>query len=118
MRYLIPVFASLMLATTSLPGYAQTPTSPSPQTNTTTPAPAPVVPKANKLGRRFAAANITHDGHLTLDQARHAKWTQVVKRFAQIDVDNKGFVTEQEIRTAAAAARAAKPAVAAPANKT
>lgn len=116
MRYLIPAFASLVMATASLPGYAQTPAPPAEQNTTTPPAAAakPATPKPNKLSQRFAKANTTHDGHLTLAQARAAKWSQVVKHFSQIDADNKGFVTEQDIRTAAAAARAAKAA----ANKT
>jgi hypothetical protein len=119
MRYLIPAFASLMLATSALPVRAQT-VPPAPQQNsssTTTPSQAPA--KATKLSRRFSAANTTHDGHLTLDQARKAKWTQVVRHFGDIDGDKKGYVTEQEVGTAAAQARAAKAAQkAAPANRT
>jgi hypothetical protein len=111
MRYLIPAFASLVMAT-SLPSYAQTPAPAAEQTTAAPPAATakPAAPKVNKLARRFAKANTTHDGHLTLAQARTAKWSQVVKHFSQIDTDNKGFVTEQDIRTAAAAARAAKAA--------
>jgi len=36
------------------------------------------------LEQHFQNANVTHDGHLTLDQA--------------IDRDNKGYVTEDDIR--------------------
>eukprot|EP01037_Dinobryon_pediforme_P013701 gene13701-13817_t len=69
MRYLIPAFASLVMATSSLPVRAQTPAPVPQQNNATTaapgatPAPAPAKPeKANQLSRRFTAANTTHDG--------------------------------------------------------
>jgi hypothetical protein len=45
---------------------------------------------------RFAAANTTHDGHLTLDQAK-AGYKSVAKKFDAIDKDHKGYVTEADI---------------------
>jgi hypothetical protein len=45
---------------------------------------------------RFAAANITHDGHLTLEQAK-AGYKSVAKKFDAIDKDHKGYVTEADI---------------------
>lgn len=110
MRYLIPAFAALMLAVTPIAGHAQTaPMAPSTaQTGLPdTAAPAPKV-KMSKLTKRFNAANTTHDGHLTLEQAKAAKWTQVVSHFATIDADKKGYVTEPEIKSAAVTAKAAK----------
>lgn len=120
MRYLIPAFAILAMAAPPLAAKAQT-AAPTTQQNSvkpqipSQPAPAQPAPKSNRLAKRFAAANTTHDGRLTLDQAKSAKWRQVVKRFGKIDADSKGYVTEQEIRTAAAQARSAKTG---PANKT
>lgn len=75
------------------------------------------------LNQRFAAANTTNDGHLTRDQADAAKWTYVSRHFDTIDKDHKGYVTIDDIRAYAKAARASrhhattsapKPAVPAP----
>jgi hypothetical protein len=45
---------------------------------------------------RFTAANTTHDGHLTLEQAK-AGYKSVAKKFDAIDKDRKGYVTEADI---------------------
>lgn len=45
---------------------------------------------------RFVAANATHDGHLTLEQAK-AGYKSVAKKFDAIDKDHKGYVTEADI---------------------
>ncbi|MBV9756413.1 MAG: hypothetical protein JO047_05105 [Alphaproteobacteria bacterium] len=50
------------------------------------------------LRERFATANTTGDGRLTLQQAEAANWRQVARHFAMIDVQHKGFVTMQDIR--------------------
>jgi hypothetical protein len=47
---------------------------------------------------RFEQANTTHDGRLTMQQAQAAGWQQVVRHFGQIDRDQKGYVTIQDIR--------------------
>jgi len=49
------------------------------------------------MKKKFAAANTTHDGHLTLAQAKAAKMRLVVDHFAEIDTQNLGYVTETEI---------------------
>ena len=122
MRYAIPAFAALMLAVSPLaaqttpapaaPTTSGTPTTGIPTTGmptTGTPTTGTVKPpRANRLDARFTAANTTHDGHLTLEQAKAAKWRVVARHFDQIDTDKKGYVTEADIRTANAAARAAK----------
>jgi hypothetical protein len=55
-------------------------------------------PQHMKLADRFAAANITHDGRLTLDQAQAAGWKMVVRHFQDIDHDRKGYVTIQDVK--------------------
>ena len=47
--------------------------------------------------QRFEAANLTHDGRLTLDQARQGHIAMVVRNFDQIDADHKGYVTIQDV---------------------
>ena len=97
-----------------------------PLTGTTAPAGSPSVgvPSADAaapaaiplrtrrtLQERFDAANTTHDGHLTEEQAR-SKMPAVARDFGEIDVSHAGYVTLDQIRAhmraAAAARRAAK----------
>jgi hypothetical protein len=63
-----------------------------------------------KMADHFAAANVTHDGRLTLDQAQAAGWKIVVRHFQDIDRDHKGYVTMQDIREFHREAHAAKAA--------
>lgn len=58
------------------------------------------------LAQRFAAANTSQDGRLTLQQAEAANWRQVARHFAMIDAQHKGFVTMQDIRAWRAQRRA------------
>ena len=92
-----------------------------PGTEQVAPVIAPRRP-GRKLQERFDEANTTHDGHLTLEQAR-TKMPSVARDFAIIDKDRLGYVTEEQIRehrkeeraatraknVAAKAAAAAKP---------
>jgi hypothetical protein len=48
------------------------------------------------MHQRFEQANTTHDGHLTLDQAKLGM-KSVARHFDAIDKDHKGYVTEEEI---------------------
>lgn len=50
------------------------------------------------LAHRFAQANVTHDGRLTLRQAQNAHWQTVARNFRSIDVARKGYITLSEIR--------------------
>jgi hypothetical protein len=59
------------------------------------------------LKDRFAQANTTNDGHLTLDQAK-AGLPRIAKNFAAIDKDNKGYVTLSDIQDFYKAQRAAR----------
>ncbi len=46
----------------------------------------------------FYAANTTHDGHLTLAQAKAANFKPVVDHFSDIDVKKRGYVTFYDIQ--------------------
>src|SRR5690348_13527790 len=70
---------------------------------------APTVEKASKRLKwqeRFARADTAHDEHLTLEEAQ-AGYPTVAKHFSGIDVDGKGYVTENDIRAWHALRRAA-----------
>jgi hypothetical protein len=58
------------------------------------------------LRARFEAANTTHDGRLTMQQAQAAGLRQLVRHFTQIDREGKGYVTLQDIREFRAARHA------------
>ena len=45
----------------------------------------------------FAQANTAHDGHLTLEEAKTGFKT-VARHYRDIDVDGKGYVTENDVR--------------------
>ena len=49
------------------------------------------------LAEHFVAANVSHDGKLTIEQASRAGWTRVVRHFDEIDTDHLGFVTAAQI---------------------
>jgi hypothetical protein len=49
------------------------------------------------MDQRFQQANVTHDGHLTEEQAQ-AGYKSIAKHFATIDKDKKGYVTQDDIR--------------------
>ncbi len=63
------------------------------------------------IGQRFDAANTTHDGKLTLDQAQAAGLKMVVKHFAEIDTDHKGYVTKQDLKVFMQAMKARRAAM-------
>ena len=120
MRFVI-LAASLLLSTAALAQTTPTaPTTTAPATPAVTapakPAvakPAAAKPKAAVLtdDQRFEAANTTHDGKLTKDQATKAKWRTVTRGFTAIDKDKKGYVTLEDIKAYNAAKKTAKPAV-------
>jgi hypothetical protein len=86
--------SALVLALAGGVAIAQTP--PAPSAAVTAPSPAHTHTHLS-LTERFTAANTTKDGHLTLDQAR-AGLPSVGRHFAEIDKDNKGYVTLDDIR--------------------
>src|SRR5690349_7938425 len=105
MRFFVPLIA---LALAASPALAQTPSAASgagtvpsaPVPSASTPAPggaSQANPPARQtrrlpLQQRFEAANTTHDGHLTLEQAR-AGLPHVARHFNKIDKGGKGYDT-------------------------
>lgn len=66
-------------------------------------APAPSAPAAvthahHRMSwqEHFAQANLAHDGHLTLEEAKGG-YPTVARHFKEIDADKKGYVTEEDI---------------------
>jgi hypothetical protein len=112
MRLLIPALA---LSLAAVPALGQTTAAPA------TPAPAAAAPAAATpaapakktthrrmtFQQRFDAANTTHDGKLTKEQAQAAHMTSTVKNWDAIDKDKKGYVTMDDLKAYAAAQRAA-----------
>jgi Ca2+-binding EF-hand superfamily protein len=80
MRITLPLLAIAI----ALPAYAETTTGKPMHAHTT-------------MQQRFEQANTTHDGHLTLDQAKTG-YKSLVRHFSVIDQDKKGFITEDDIR--------------------
>jgi hypothetical protein len=89
-KLVVPLLASLTVSLAAETVWAQSP-SPSDVSPTTAPAHA-------KFRDKFEAANTTHDGRLTLEQARSGRMPMVVKNFAAIDADHKGYITLEDIR--------------------
>ena len=54
--------------------------------------------RAHRFVDRFNAANTTHDGRLTLEQAQAARMPMLVRRFHKIDTQHKGYITLSDIR--------------------
>ncbi len=110
MRPMIPAFAALALFISTHTALAQAPAPPAPAVA------APAVPAAKpvrrvhvtRLEQQFAKANTSHDGHLTLEQAKAARMRSVVTHFAEIDRGAKGYVTIEDLQTESARARAAR----------
>jgi hypothetical protein len=113
MRWILAALLITMSAAhaqTSTPG-ASTSASPPAVSTPATPAITTAAPKPHRthhtLQERFDTANTTHDGHLTLEQAR-AKMPSVARDFDAIDTDHKGFVTLDQIKAHSKAVRAEK----------
>jgi hypothetical protein len=59
------------------------------------------------IEQRFNAANTTHDGHLTKEQAQKGM-PRVYKNWDKIDTANAGFVTLQQIKDSMKEAQGSK----------
>jgi hypothetical protein len=133
MRFYVPMIAAASLI--ALQAYAQNNPAPSPAPAAPAPAAPPAAapspspsPSAGtetgtpatpstthhtrhharrSLQERFEAANTTHDGHLTLEQAQSGM-PSVAKNFDAIDKDKKGYVTLSDIRNYYAERRSAR----------
>lgn len=99
------LFAAVLLLPVA--AFAQTTPSAAPS-KAPAPSAAPATTARQTFREHFDSANTTHDGHLTLDQAKTAHWTAVVRRFDKMDSDHKGFVTPQDIYSEFARERAEK----------
>jgi hypothetical protein len=76
------------------------------------PAPAAATtdgPRRETMAQRFAEANTTHDGHLTLAQAQ-AGFPAMARLFDRLDTDHKGYITMDQIHAYYEARRAARQA--------
>jgi hypothetical protein len=69
----------------------------------------PAAGRPHPMRERFAAANTTGDGKLTLEQAQAAHMAGVVMHFHEIDADGKGYVTFEDWTHWLAARRNAAP---------
>jgi hypothetical protein len=111
MRFFAVLFASLVLSgavqaqaisplggSTNNPQGAQGPAAVSPPAASSSASGTPRRGRRS-LAEQFDAANTTHDGKLTLAQARAGHMNAVARDFAQIDKDKHGYVTMDEIRT-------------------
>lgn len=75
----------------------------------TQPAPVASMPGGETLVQRFEAANVTHDGRLTPQQAQAAQWSEIARNFPAIDIGQKGYVTLDDISVWLAAHNPAPP---------
>ena len=104
----LPLLAALSLFV--FQAHAQT-TAP-PATDTAKPTAAAASQHRMGWKQRFEAANSTHDGHLTMDQAK-AGYVTAARHFSEIDAAKKGYLTKDDIAAwhkLHRAARAASPA--------
>jgi hypothetical protein len=106
-------FVLAMLAMPMLPAFAAAQTAATPATPPAATAPGATPPgpagdghwgghwrhggMMKMLQAKFAAANTTHDGHLTLAQAQAAGLKPIVDHFSEIDVSHRGYVTMNDI---------------------
>jgi hypothetical protein len=82
------------------------------QLRATSSGPAPsqdAAPGTHPFLDRFNAANTSHDGRLTLSQAQAAHMSWVTENFAAIDVQQKGYITVQDIQAYRQQLRAGRP---------
>ncbi len=108
-----PLGGSTNNAGSTPPALPQRPTTVEPPTAPTSPATPATTPARHarrNMDERFTAANTTHDGKLTLDQAKAGHLRAVVRDFAMIDKSKRGYVTLDEIKAHQSEQRAARKA--------
>lgn len=114
MLFAAPACAQSTTPNTMAPGSgapaAPTTTAPTGASSALPDTPAPAASSHHKhsqtLQQRFDAANTSHDGRLTKDQAVAAKWGYVTSHFSSIDKNHNGYVTVDDIRSYSKARRA------------
>ena len=74
---------------------------------------APAQHRRKTMQERYDAANTSHDGKLTLEQAKAGNMVRVAEHFDAIDTSRKGYVTVADIRAYNHAQRMAHKAAAA-----
>jgi hypothetical protein len=90
----LPLFAFAAQAQTAAPADTAAPAAP--PAASTAPLVQPHRAARQSMQQRFDAANTSHDGKLTLEQAK-AGMPRVARHFSAIDKDSKGYVTLDEI---------------------
>ena len=86
MRFLSAMLAAFLL---TVPAWAESPPAEDP----------PATPRQRTTWQqKFAQANTTHDGHLTLEQAV-AGYLSLARHFSEIDRDAKGYITVEDVTT-------------------
>jgi hypothetical protein len=123
LAFLLVSGAAQAQAVSPLGGSTGNPQGPQPPAAVATPPATSTAPRAAKphharrsLADRFDAANTTHDGKLTLSQARAGHMNAVARDFAKIDKEKRGYVTMDDIRAFQKERRDAKRAARAPAQ--
>jgi hypothetical protein len=107
MRHL-PILCGVLLL--AIPAHAQSVATPPATTGAGAAAPAPsTIPRHQTMREHFAEANVTHDGRLTLEQAK-AGFPAMARLFDTIDRDHKGYMTMDDIHNYYEARRAASAA--------
>ena len=100
--------ATPLTGTTGATGSVAPPAATEQTAPATADAPAPKAHKHRRsMQEHFDAANTTHDGHLTLEQAKEG-FPSVARDFDAIDTTHKGYVTVDDIKAHRKAARAAR----------
>lgn len=94
--------------TTGVPGTTAAPGATATPGNATAPRTTAERRGRRSIEERFTAANTTHDGKLTLEQARSGRLRAVARDFDQIDSTKRGYVTIEEIKAHQSSQRAAR----------
>ncbi len=105
---LLPALAAALLISTAAAAQPDAPPPPPPGMGGPNMQGGPGGPGGPHMNmrQRFEAANVTHDGRLTREQAEAAGLRGILRNFDQIDMDRKGYVTLQDLRAFAQARRA------------
>jgi hypothetical protein len=77
---------------------------------------APAHPARQTREQHFSGANLAHDGHLTAAEAKGG-YADVARHFEDIDVEHKGYVTENDIRAWEVVRKAGRRLMKAPEDK-